>query len=198
MPFLAGPVPAADYIDGVMRYAVAMTLFDHLSVVRRLFDVSVLESKGKSAPRVAVTKSISPTPSRPAQATSLAHSHSQPNSLDSFSISGSTASTSASFVLDPPSLACPYGSLLSRFVFALMNLIQPQPLTSGSSKLGDREREKSKSSAAAPADFSLLNLRSVCLLWSEFVAELRFHWESGLPIPHLLSGAFCPHFAVRV
>ena len=62
---------------------------------------------------------------------------------------------------DPP-YSCqlvPFGSLLSRFVIALTDTFPSGRLT----------------------------LRTVATLWSELVTELRFHFETGLTIPKLMS-----------
>jgi len=60
---------------------------------------------------------------------------------------------------DPPASShlVHYGSLLSLFVFHLFNL----------------------------HDDDLLSVRAVASLWSEFVKELRFHFENSLPLPRL-------------
>lgn len=72
---------------------------------------------------------------------------------------------------DPPVSAqlVPYGSLLSRFVFALLDTAESGHLT----------------------------LRTVAVMWTELVAELRFHFETSLPIPKLLS-ADTPDFGLSI
>ena len=62
--------------------------------------------------------------------------------------------------LDPPRALCPYGSLLSLLVIHVCRL----------------------------NEVGWLNVRSVAVLWQEFVNECRYHFEAGLDLPHVSAG----------
>jgi hypothetical protein len=86
--------------------------------------------------------------------------------LDPFSVVGYRASPGDA----PPSIQLvPYGSLLSRLVFSLLEL----------------------------SDEGLLTPKTVASMWQEFVHELRFHFETSLPIPRLLSSD-TPDFGLSI
>ena len=132
-----GASVSSEYIDGVMR---------------ELLDIE------HTSPQAA---SPSPRPSPPAAAVAGGANASAfpfiPElPVDPFTTVGYPASPA-----DPsPSIQLvPYGSLLSRFVFALL----------------------------ATSDTNQLTIRTVARMWSELVSELRFHFETLLPIPKLLS-----------